>query len=156
MSQLVIRKQVEIDAPPSTIWKALTENEFIQQYMFNCVAETDWQPGSPLLWKGVADGKLYVKGNIVAVDAPHRLVYTVIDPNSSTIADIPANYLTMTFVLKPNNNHGSVLEVSQGDYSTVAEGQRRYKETLESDDMVLKGIKKVAEALVANAGVPLV
>jgi len=148
MSELVVRKQIEIDAPPTTVWKVLTDNEFIPQYMFNCVAQTDWQPGSPLLWKGAADGKLYVKGNIVAVDAPHRLVYTVIDPNSSTIADIPANYLTMTFVLKPHNNHSSVLEVSQGDYSTVADGQRRYKETLEGDDLVLQGIKKLAEALV--------
>jgi hypothetical protein len=46
-----------------------------------------------------------------------------------------------------------LLEVSQGDYSTVAEGPRRYKETLEGDDMVLQGIKKVAEALVAKTGV---
>ena len=147
MSELVIRKQVEIDAPVSAVWKALTENEFIPQYMFNCIAETDWKPGSPLLWKGAADGKLYVKGHVVAADAPQRLVYTVIDPNS-TMPDIPANYLTMTFVLRPQNNDASVLEVSQGDYATVAEGQRRYKETLEGDDMVLQGIKKVAEALV--------
>jgi uncharacterized protein YndB with AHSA1/START domain len=148
MSELVIRKQIDIDAPVSTLWKVLTDNEFIPQYMFNCIAETDWRPGSPLLWKGAADGKLYVKGQVVAVDAPQRLVYTVIDPNS-TIPDIPANYLTMTFALKPKQDHSSVLEVAQGDFSTVAEGQRRYKETLDGDDMWLQGIKKVAEALVA-------
>ena len=147
MSELVVRKQIEIDAPPSTVWKVLTDNEFIPQYMFNCVTETDWRPGSPLLWKGAADGKLYVKGNIVTVDAPHRLSYTVIDPNS-TIPDVPANYLTMTFSLKPKQDHGSVLEVTEGDFATVAEGQQRYKHTLEGNDMVLQRIKKVAEALV--------
>jgi len=147
MSELVIRKQIEIDAPVSTVWKVLTDNEFIPQYMFNCVTETDWRPGSPLLWKGAADGKLYVKGKIVAIDAPQRLVYTVIDPNS-TIPDIPANYLTMTFSLKPKNDHRSVLEAAQGDFSTVAEGQRRYQHSLGGNDMVLQGIKKVAEALV--------
>jgi uncharacterized protein YndB with AHSA1/START domain len=147
MSELVIRKDIEIDAPPSTVWKVLTDNEYIPQYMFNCITETDWKPGSPLLWKGAADGKLYVKGNIVAADAPHRLVYTVIDPNS-TIPDIPANYLTMTFSLKGKEDHGSVLEVTQGDFATVAEGQRRYKDSIDGDDMVLQGIKKVAEALV--------
>ena len=144
MTDLVIRKQIEIAAPVNAVWKILTENEFIPQYMFNCVAETDWQPGSELLWKGAADGKLYVKGRIVSMDAPHRLVYTVIDPNSS-IPDIPANYLTMTFTLEQRSNHSSVLHVAQGDFSTVAEGQRRYKETLEGDDMVLKAIKRVAE-----------
>src|SRR5262249_6997893 len=121
-----------------------TDNEFIPQYMFNCVAETDWKPGSPLLWKGSGDGKLYVKGTIVAIEAPHRLVYTVIDPNS-TIPDIPANYLTMTFSLTAKKDQGSILEVTQGDFATVAEGQRRYKETLEGDDMWLQGIKRVAE-----------
>jgi len=48
--------------------------------MFGCYAETDWKPGSPLLWKGAADGKLYVKGRVVSIEPPHRLVYTVIDP----------------------------------------------------------------------------
>jgi uncharacterized protein YndB with AHSA1/START domain len=147
MSELVISKEIEIGAPPSTVWKVLTDNEYIPRYMFNCVTETDWRPGSPLLWKGAADGKLYVKGNIVAADAPHRLVYTVIDPNS-TIPDIPANYLTMTFSLKGKEDHGSVLEVTQGDFAAVAEGRRRYKDSLEGDEMVLQGIKKVAEALV--------
>ena len=147
MSELVIRKEIEIDAPASTVWKVLTENEFIPQYMFNCVTETDWRPGSPLVWRGAADGKLYVKGNIVAVEAPNLLMYTVIDPNS-TIPDTPANYLTMTFSLKPKKDHSSVLEVTQGDFRTVAEGQRRYQDTLDGDDMVLQGIKKVAEALV--------
>jgi uncharacterized protein YndB with AHSA1/START domain len=144
MSELVIRKKIEIAASPEKVWKVLTDNEFIKQYMFNCYAETDWKPGSPLLWKGAADGKLYVKGQVVAVDPPGRLVYTVIDPNS-TIPDIPANYLTMSFTLTRRNNHGSVLEVEQGDFATVAEGQRRYKETLEGDDGVLQGIKKAAE-----------
>jgi uncharacterized protein YndB with AHSA1/START domain len=146
MSELLIRKQIEIEATAETLWKILTENEFIQQYMFNCHAETDWKPGSPLLWRGAADGKLYVKGHVVAIDPPHRLMYTVIDPNS-TIPDIPANYLTMTFVIKPNGN-GSVLEVTQGDFATVAEGQRRYNDSLDSDDTVLAGIKRLAEAQV--------
>ncbi len=96
MSELVIRKKIEIAASPEKVWKVLTDNEFIKQYMFNCYAETDWKPGSPLLWKAAADGKLYVKGQVVAVDPPGCLVYTVIDPNSR-IPDIPANYLTMSF-----------------------------------------------------------
>jgi hypothetical protein len=64
--------------------------------MFGCNAESERNPDSPLLWPGTADGTLYVKGNIVSIDPPRSLVYTVCDPNS-TMADIPANYLTETY-----------------------------------------------------------
>jgi uncharacterized protein YndB with AHSA1/START domain len=145
MPELVIRKTVEVHAPVSTLWKILTDNEFIQQYMFGCYAETDWTPGSPLLWKGAADGKLYVKGHVVAIDAPHRLEYTVIDPNSD-IADIPENYLTMVYDLKEDGAGATIFELAQGDYSSVANGQKRYEETLAGDDHLLQAIKRLAEA----------
>ena len=144
MAELLIRKAVEVDAPVERLWKVLTDSEFIPQYMFGCTAETDWKPGSALLWKGVADGKLYVKGHIVSVDPPRRLVYTIFDPNS-TIKDTPSNYLTMTYDLKSRGDRASVLEITQGDYATVEEGERRYQHSLEGDDAVLNGIKKLAE-----------
>lgn len=145
MAELVIRKSIEIDAPVETLWKVLTESRFIVQYMFGCNAETDWKPGSPLLWKGAADGKLYVKGHVVSNDAPRRLVYTIFDPNSK-IRDIPENYLTMSYDLKKSGAHASRLEITQGDYATVEDGENRYKHSLEGDDAVLVGIKKLAEA----------
>jgi uncharacterized protein YndB with AHSA1/START domain len=145
MAELLIRKSIDIDAPVETLWKVLTDSEFIKQYMFGCTAETDWKPGSPLLWKGAADGKLYVKGHIVSIEKPHRLAYTIFDPNS-TIKDIPANYLTMTYELKKRNERASVLEITQGDFSAVEDGERRYQHSLDGDDSVLSGIKKLAEA----------
>jgi uncharacterized protein YndB with AHSA1/START domain len=145
MAELLIRKSIDIDAPVETLWRVLTDSEFIKQYMFGCTAETDWKPGSPLLWKGAADGKLYVKGHIVSIEKPHRLAYTIFDPNS-TIKDIPANYLTMTYELKKRNERASVLEITQGDFSAVEDGERRYQHSLDGDDSVLSGIKKLAEA----------
>jgi uncharacterized protein YndB with AHSA1/START domain len=145
MAELLIRKSIDIDAPVETLWKVLTDSEFIKQYMFGCTAETDWKPGSPLLWKGAADGKLYVKGHVVSIEKPHRLAYTIFDPNS-TIKDIPANYLTMTYELKKRTERASVLEITQGDFSAVEDGERRYQHSLDGDDSVLSGIKKLAEA----------
>jgi uncharacterized protein YndB with AHSA1/START domain len=145
MSELVIRNTLAVEAPITTLWKVLTSNEFIPQYMFGCLAETDWMPGSPLLWKGAADGKTYVKGHVVAIDAPHRLEYTIIDPNS-TIEDIPANYLKMTYDLKEDGKGSSILEITQGDFATVANGQQRYQDSLGGGNHILPAIKKLAEA----------
>lgn len=146
MTELFIRKAIEIGAPAATVWKVLTDNEFIHQYMFGCRAETDWKPGSPLLWKGAPDDKLYVKGHVVSVEAPYRLVYTVIDPNS-TIADIPSNYLTMIYDLKERSHGASLLEIAQGDFNAVENGEQRYKDSLgDGEDAILKGIKNLAEA----------
>jgi uncharacterized protein YndB with AHSA1/START domain len=150
MAELFIRKKMDVNAPAPTLWSVLTENEFIQQYMFGCIAETDWKPGSLLLWKGTADGKLYVKGHIVAVDAPRRLEYTMIDPNHPAIPDIPENYLTMIYEVKQNGEKSSTLEIIQGDYAKVAQGQKRYEDTLQADDYILVKIKELAESLTAK------
>jgi uncharacterized protein YndB with AHSA1/START domain len=146
MAELFIRNTLDVNAPVSALWKILTENEFIQQYMFGCIVETDWKPGSPLLWKGAADGKLYVKGDVVSIDTPYHLAYTIIDPNNPAIPDLPENYLTVTYTLKERGDGGSTLEIAQGDYSTVANGQQRYEESAGGGDFILQSIKKLAEA----------
>ena len=145
MAELLIRKSIEVDAPITTLWKILTDSKFIQQYMFGCYVESDWKPGSTMVWKGAADGKTYVHGHIVAIAPPHRLEYTVFD-STSTIADIPSNYLTMTYQLKTRGERASVLEVTQGDFAKVEDGERRYKDSLGEDNSVLEGIKNLAEA----------
>jgi uncharacterized protein YndB with AHSA1/START domain len=146
MPELLIRKSIEVNAPAEILWKILTGPEFVKQYMFGCNAETDWKPGSPLWWRGAADGKLYVKGHVVAIDPPHRLVYTIFDPNS-TIKDIPANYLTMTYDIKKLSDRASRLEIIQGDFAAVEDGANRYKHAQGGDDSVLEGIKKLAEGV---------
>jgi uncharacterized protein YndB with AHSA1/START domain len=144
MTALLIRKSIEVDAPARTLWKVLTENEFIRQYMFGCNAESDWRAGSPLLWKGAVDGVLYVKGHVVSIEPPQRLVYTVIDPNS-TIPDIPENYLTVTYHVQPRGDHACTLEITQGDFATVADGQKRYEDSLGGGDSIMAATKKMAE-----------
>jgi uncharacterized protein YndB with AHSA1/START domain len=144
MTELLIRKLIAVNAPIEILWKILTDPKFIRQYMFGCNAETDWKPGSPLLWRGAADGVVYVKGHVVRCDPPHSLEYTIFDPNSK-IADIPANYLTMRYELKADGGHGVTLEITQGDFATVEDGENRYRHSLDGEDSVLQGIKQLAE-----------
>jgi uncharacterized protein YndB with AHSA1/START domain len=126
--QLMVRSEITINATTDKVWDALTNPEQTKKYMFGCETVSDWQPGSELLWRMDYEGKEFiaVKGTIVSIDAPHKLAYTTIDPNG-TIADIPENYLTVTYTLTELNGQ-TTLVVTQGDYATVADGERRYNE----------------------------
>ena len=51
--------EVQIDATPARVWRALTDPAEIEQYMFGSKVETDWEPGSRIVWKGEYEGKSY-------------------------------------------------------------------------------------------------
>ena len=145
---LFIRNSITINAPTSKVWDALVNPEQTKKYMFGCEALSDWKIGSPLLWKGQYEGKemVFVKGHVVDIKPERFLEYTVIDPNS-TIEDIPENYLNITYELSPDNGN-TLLKVTQGDYSKVAEGERRFKESSNNGEgwnPILVEIKKLAE-----------
>jgi uncharacterized protein YndB with AHSA1/START domain len=117
--------------------------------MFGCETVSDWKQGSSLEWKGNHEGKemVFVKGNIVDLIPEKRLAYTVIDPNS-TIEDIPENYLTVTYDLNEQDEE-TILTVTQGDYSTVADSEKRYNEAYNNGEgwnPILIQIKSLAEA----------
>ena len=148
-NSLFIKNEILINAPADAVWDALVNPEKTKQYMFGCETVSDWKKGSTLLWKGHYQGKevIFVKGHIVDIEPEEKLVYTVIDPNSD-IADIPENYLTVTYRLLPYGEH-TLLAVTQGDYAKVAEGERRYKESYnggEGWNPILEGIKKLVES----------
>ena len=148
-TELNIVNTIEINAPVSTVWDALTNPEVTQAYMFGCKTVSDWEIGSELLWRGQYQGMemIFVKGKILDLIPNQLLVYTVFDPNS-TIPDIPENYLTVTYQLVRKNNHTS-LTVTQGDYNKVAEGERRYQESWNDGqgwNPILEEIKNICEA----------
>jgi len=63
--------------------------------------------------------------------------------------DKPENYLTVTYKLSVENGQ-TVLTVTQGDYSKVADGEKRYKESYNNGEgwnPILVEIKKLAETL---------
>ena len=145
---LTIENTITIHAPATEVWDALINPEQTKKYMFGCETVSDWKLGSPLLWRGEWEGAemVFVKGTIVALQPEKQLVYTVFDPNS-TIEDIPENYLTVTYDLSEKGDQIQ-LTVTQGDYATVAEGERRYNESYnggEGWNPILVGIKNLVE-----------
>ncbi len=145
---LIIKNSISINASAVTVWDALINPEQTKKYMFGCKAVSDWKPGSELLWRANYEGKemVFVKGNIVEIDPGKFLSYTTIDPNSD-VADIPENYLTVTYELKEESGK-TLLTATQGDYSKVGDGEKRYNETVAGGGWqpILIEIKKLVEA----------
>lgn len=151
MSQpLFINNSITIHAPAEKVWDALVNPEQTKKYMFGCEAVSDFKPGSPLTWEGTFGGQhmIAVKGHIVAIEAGKLLEYTVIDPNNPGIPDIPENYLTVTYKIEGNGSR-STLSVRQGDYATVADGQKRYTDSYNNGEgwnPILVQIKAICES----------
>ena len=141
--ELIVKKSVTVNADISKVWDALTNPERTKNYMFGCEALSDWKVGSPLIWKGAADGKVYVKGNIVKIQHEKLLQYTTFDPNSD-FEDVPSNYLTVTIELSPEKGQ-TTLSVTQGDFAGVENGEKRYNDSIGGWDYALKGLKEVVE-----------
>jgi uncharacterized protein YndB with AHSA1/START domain len=129
MSKIEIKNEVLIKASPERVWKILTDAAETKKYMFGCEPVSEWTPGSELLWRGEYEGKpmVFVKGKIVTIEPAKTLVYTVFDPNRTDMEDTEANYLRVEYALEKQGDD-TLLKVTQGDYSTVARGEERYKE----------------------------
>ena len=145
--QLIIRDSIAIHASASRVWEILTRPNETRKYMFGCEARTDWKTDSPLLWNALIDGKevTLVKGNIIEIEHNRFLAYTMIDPRSG-IEDIPENYLTVSYELSVDNEL-TILTITQGDFSIIENGLKRYNEAIEEGgwNAILSMVRDIAE-----------
>lgn len=117
---------ITINAPREAVWNALTNPDQTGKYMFGCRVVTDWKPGSRVDWVGMQDGKqvTFVTGEVVTYKPFGELAYTVIDPAASYPLT-PENHLIVKCTLSDEGDSTNV-HVTQGDYTKVAEGEKRY------------------------------
>ncbi len=148
-NSLIVKSEILINATAEKVWDVLTNPAQTKKYMFGCETVSDWKVGSELLWRGEWEGEVmvFVKGLIVEIVPNKKLAYTTIDPNNTAIADIPVNYLTVTYQLE-NQGNKTLLIVTQGDYNKVADGERRYQEAYNNGEgwnPILVQMKQIAE-----------
>ena len=135
---------IEVDA--QKVWEVLINPEMTKQYMFGCEVICDWIIGSPILWKGSQDGVIYVKGHLLQFEPCHTFSFSVFDPNAA-YPDIPENYLVVTYTLAEEESE-THLKVTQGDYLKVADGAKRYQDSIDGGGWapVLENIRKLSLA----------
>ena len=124
---------VTINVPAVKLWHALTTPEIIKQYFFGTEAISDWQVGSPLVFKGEWQGKQYEdKGTILKV-IPLKLFQYNFWSSMSGIEDKPENYVTITYDLSEKNN-ATTLTITQEnipDEKTKEHSEENWKKVLE-------------------------
>lgn len=143
-----VTNKIGIHASTADVWDALVNPAKTKVYMFGCETVSDWEVGSELLWRGNYEGKevVFVKGKILEIEQPKKLVYTVIDPFAS-YPDIPANYLNVTYKLE-QQGEDTILTVIQDGFETVADGEKRYQDVYnkgEGWNPILVQIKALVE-----------
>jgi uncharacterized protein YndB with AHSA1/START domain len=137
---LTLTTSVNINAPVSKVWQGLTDPELIERYFFGTKCITDWQKGSPIIYRGVWEGKEYEdKGNILDIEKNKFIKYNYWSSFSGT-EDKPENYANITYQLQEQN--GSVV-------LTVTQEGIKSQEALDHSkanwDMVLNGLKEILE-----------
>jgi uncharacterized protein YndB with AHSA1/START domain len=141
MADYVATAETEIEAPASRVWTALTDPEQVKQYMFGSQVETNWRPGSPIVWKGEYEGKQYEdKGEIVEIEPERRLEVTHFSPLSGR-EDVPENYHTLVYELEERGGKTRVsLSQDKNPTEEAAEHSRANWEQM------LAGLKQVVES----------
>jgi len=137
--------QTTVNAPPATVWKALTTLSTLKQFFFGSDISTDWTVGSPIRFRGNWKGKPYEdKGEIQTFDVGKRLAFTHWSPLSG-MEDKPENYHIVTFDLRPasNGTEVSLTQTNLNDAEPLTPEKRA--EYTKNWTMVLDGLKGAVE-----------
>lgn len=141
MTGKVATAAVDIAATPQRVWTALTDPDEIEKYMFGSRVETDWKPGSSIVWKGEYEGRQYEdKGQVIEVQPGRRLVVTHFSPLSGR-PDEPGNYHTVSYELRGSGDSTRV-ELSQDNNGSAEEAEH----SAANWQLMLDGLKQHLES----------
>jgi len=119
-----IDKSIAIEAPPATVWKALTDADNMKLWMsepeMKMEVITDWNVGNSIVIKGFHHAHFENKGKVLQFEAPALLHYTSLS-SLSRLPDLPENYLHIEFRLTPSGNETTLmLTLSNFPTETIA------------------------------------
>ena len=140
MTGYVATAETEISASPAQVWEVLTDPEQVRKFMVGAEVKTDWQPGSPITWQGVYEGKDYEdKGEIIEADPGRLLKVTHYSPLTGQ-PDVPENYHTLTYELA---KRGTSTHLSLSQDNNASEEEAEHSRGMW--EMLVNGVKEAAE-----------
>jgi uncharacterized protein YndB with AHSA1/START domain len=140
MTDNVATAEVDISASPDRVWSALTDPRKIERYFFGSTVESNWQPGSPVTWRGEYEGKPFEdKGEVIEAVPHRRLAMTHFSPMSGA-EDRPENYHQLAFEL---DHVGTVTHVKFTQDNNVSAEDAQ--EAAQNWSTMLHGLKELVE-----------
>jgi uncharacterized protein YndB with AHSA1/START domain len=112
MTDIIAKVSLEIKAPKSKVWEALTKPEIVKQYFFGSNLITDWKVGSKIRWTGEWEGKTYEDKGTVLQNEPEKILKYNYWSNFSNQPDLPENYQTITYRIKEGKGK-TILDIIQ-------------------------------------------
>ncbi|MEQ8472119.1 MAG: SRPBCC domain-containing protein [Marinoscillum sp.] len=138
--ELKIENSIQIKASAKEVWDALVNPEKIKVYFFGTQAESEWEKGSSLTFRGEWEGTSYVdKGTILEIEPLRVLKYDYISSFSS-LDDKPENYSIITNLLESDGEHTTLTIIQEG-----FENEDARKHSINNWDALLKAIKEMIE-----------
>jgi uncharacterized protein YndB with AHSA1/START domain len=112
----VVTRDIVLNAGAERVWEALTHPGMTKNYMFNCEVNSEWKPGSAITWKGSHQGReILQRGEILEIVPGRLLRYSTFDPQ--TDADLPENYVYITYELNPLSDEQTQLSTSLENFN---------------------------------------
>ncbi|MGN7799879.1 SRPBCC family protein [Leifsonia sp. 22587] len=134
------RADIRIDASRERLWQALTDPDTISRFLFGSRVETDWRPGSPIVYHGEWEGKPYEdKGVILEIEPEDRLVTSYYSPLSGK-PDVPDSYQTVSYLLA-DDGAATRVTITQDGCADEADAERMAANW----GAVLESLKSVVE-----------
>lgn len=118
MSDHLASASTIIQAAPYAVWAVLTDSARGPEYMLGSTVETDWKPGSPIVWSGQWQGREFRDHGTILDAVPGRLLRVTHFSPLSGQEDRPENYHTVTFQLHPDDE-GTRLVLTQDNNATI-------------------------------------
>lgn len=67
---------IHIDVPVERVWDEITKAGRVQRALYNTVLETELRPGARLRYSSPNGNRVFIIGEVVEVEAPHRFSHT--------------------------------------------------------------------------------
>jgi len=117
----IITHTIVINSDPVDVWRALTEPQLMNQWMFESELEiiTDWKIGSPIIIKGSLEFSDFENKGILLKYEPKRILQYSHLSSLSALPDQFKSYTIIEFRLTPENGQTN-LTLTLSNFPTRA------------------------------------
>jgi uncharacterized protein YndB with AHSA1/START domain len=117
----VIDASIGIAAPPSAVWRALTDPALMKKWMAEPEMQidivTDWTVGSPVVITGRHHVRFENRGVVLRFEPGSVLEYSHLS-SVSRLSDRPESYTTLSFRITPAGTHSTSLRLTISGFPT--------------------------------------